>query len=89
MIYVQDYLDVNADSSANQRRRNDLSYCGGFSSVELKDYVEDRYLAETGEILKLSHKTIQRLFIPPNRNVKAASYYKSLFNVKVMGGIYF
>ena len=86
LTYIQEFIDINCDSSANVRRRNDLSYVGGFTSKQLKDYVEVRFLQENGKVFQMSESTLQRLFIPPNKHANAASYYKSLFNIKVMGG---
>jgi len=86
LLYIQEFISANATESASERRRNDQSYVGGFSSKQLLAYVIEQSKKNQSKILQISEKTIQRYFIPPNKGHKNAEMYKSLFNVKVVGG---
>ena len=85
--YVQDFISLHSDKlEAQSRRRDDLEYCGGFTLPELKDYVDTRFKEDQTRIVKVSCKSLHRMFSAPNKSYKNAKSYKEIFGIKKFGG---
>jgi len=84
--YVREYIEQNQEIAANERRRNDLGYVGGFSIQQLREYIKKRSLEEGTSLINISASSTRRLFEPPNKNFKSSDYYKQIFNIKRIGG---
>ena len=80
---------MHADQAAHERRRNKLEYCGGFSLIELREYVETKFQQNKNQIIKISTKSLHRLFTAPNKSFRSSEYYKEIFNVKKLSGLNF
>ena len=86
--YVKDFISLHSDKlEAQNRRRDDLEYCGGFTLPELKDYVDKRFQEDQNKIIKISTKSLHRLFSAPNKSYRNAKSYKEIFGVKKFGGM--
>jgi len=85
LTYIQDFISSNAIESADERRRNNQSYVGGFTSNQLLTYIKEQFHKNQGKVLQISEKTIQRYFIAPHKGHKNAVLYKNIFDVKVLG----
>jgi len=87
--YIKEFISINGESSANERRRDSLEYIGGFTVKELKKYIIKRSQEEGNRTIQISETTLRHFFEPPNKNAKAAAQYKSLFRIKQLGGFFF
>ena len=85
--YIQEFISLQTDKlSAQNRRRDKLEYCGGFTLPELKEFIDERYQQDQNKLIKISTTSIHRLFSAPNKKFRNASSYKDLFGVKKFGG---
>jgi hypothetical protein len=84
--FIKEFINLHSDSAAQERRRNNLEYCGGFTQHELKNFICKRFEETTKKVVSLSVTTIGRAFEPPNKQRNSSSSYLSLFDVKILGG---
>ena len=87
--FIKAFISQHSNEAAQERRRNDLAYCGGFTIPEFKKYLDEKLKETNSQVLKISETVIGKMFIAPKTNYKNAKYYKEILNVKKMGVKYF
>jgi len=83
---MREILQKQPEPAAQARRRNDLTFVGGFSAKEAKEYIVTRYREEKSQVLSISETSIKRFFMAPNKSFLSSHYYKEIFPVKQLKG---
>jgi len=83
---IQDCLDLNTQSMAENRRRNEVKYMVGVTAIQLKEHIEKNLAKALESPFKISTSTIRRYMIPPHIGRVASKYYKSVIEGKVEKG---
>ena len=84
--FIKAFFSQHSNEAAQDRRRNYLAYCGGFTIPELKKYLDERLKETNSQVLKISETVIGKIFVAPKKNYKNAKYHKEILNIKKMGG---
>ena len=82
LVSQAEFWITHADQATHERRRNKLEYCGCFSLIELREYVENKFQQNKNKIIKISTKSLHRLFTVPNKSFRSSEYYKEIFSEK-------
>ena len=83
---IQDCLDLNTQSMAETRRRNETKYMVGVTAIQLKEHIEKNLAKALESPFKISTSTIRRYMIPPHIGRVTSKYYKSVIAGKVEKG---